>query len=141
MDASGDNGTEELDSTNWCVFYPIYFDSTRTTYQGRRVSKESGASQPTANDLLQAAQQLGFNCYMESMKRHPKEPFVLGRIRVKPPNDSVSKKELMKKLCQILPPITQANKLKKPNIADQQKKKPVQSQAPGPQLMVRKKKK
>lgn len=131
----------KVDSTNWCVFYPIYFDNTRTTCQGRRVPKEKGAPQPTSNDVLQAAQHLGLNCYMESMKRHPKEPFVLGRVRIQPPNDSISKKKLLMNLCNVLPQIVQDNKLKKPNATDSQKKKSTQTQSSGPQLMVRKKKK
>lgn len=142
MQIPGDNNVDhEIDSTNWCVFYPIYFDNTRTSCQGRRVSKEKGVPQPTANDILQAAQHLGLNCYMESMKRHPKEPFVFGRVRIQLPDDCISKKKLLMNLCNVLPQIVQENKLKKSNATDSQKKKPANIQSSGSQLMVRKKKK
>lgn len=68
------------------VIYPIYFDSSRTRAQGRRVSSKLAVPNPLAYNLLAAAQNAfgGTNLQMafEPDKTHPKDWSNPGRIRV-----------------------------------------------------------
>jgi signal recognition particle subunit SRP19 len=132
-----------MEFSEWSIFYPIYFDSTRKSCQGRRVPKAIGVPQPTAVDIHQAAQQLSLACHIESEKRHPKEPFVYGRVRIQLP-ENTTKDQLLRKLCQVLPDIVKNNKSKQKAAAQPAQASSSSSSkatTTGPQLVARKKKK
>ncbi len=54
------------------VVWPIYFDSTRSRSEGRMVSVQDGAAEPTLDDIITAALKAGFKPEIEREKRHPK---------------------------------------------------------------------
>ncbi|KIX07839.1 uncharacterized protein Z518_02493 [Rhinocladiella mackenziei CBS 650.93] len=68
------------------TIYPIYFDSTRTRAQGRRVSAELAIPNPLAFGLLEAArhvlQEVPVPMAFEPDKTHPKDWANPGRLRV-----------------------------------------------------------
>jgi len=69
------------------VLYPVYFDSTRTRAEGRRVSSKLAVPNPLAWNLLAAARAtIGENSLLmafEPDKTHPKDWANPGRIRVR----------------------------------------------------------
>ncbi|KAL1302727.1 hypothetical protein AAFC00_003081 [Neodothiora populina] len=64
--------------------YPIYFDSTRSRAEGRRVGKEQGVANPLAQDIAQAVSQMAVagQVVFEPGKVHPKDWANPGRVRV-----------------------------------------------------------
>jgi len=62
--------------------YPIYFDSTKKLSQGRQVPLSLSIPNPTIAHLSKAVHQLSLLFHLEESKRHPKDSFVFGRIRV-----------------------------------------------------------
>ncbi|KIW19151.1 hypothetical protein PV08_03443 [Exophiala spinifera] len=78
--------TRESIKTFQCL-YPIYFDSTRTKAQGRRVGSKLAVPNPLAYNLVMAARAtLGnhtqINFAFEPDKTHPKDWANPGRVRV-----------------------------------------------------------
>lgn len=70
-----------------CI-YPVYFDSTRSREDGRRVRKENAVPNPLARDIVDALQHIGntqsipFQIAFEPAKTHPRDWANPGRIRV-----------------------------------------------------------
>nr|POF24012.1 signal recognition particle sec65 subunit [Quercus suber] len=68
--------------------YPVYFDSTRSREQGRRVKKANAVPNPLARDIVDALQHIGkvhnipFQVVLEPVKTHPKDWANPGRIKV-----------------------------------------------------------
>ncbi|GAB7341889.1 hypothetical protein MBLNU457_g0201t1 [Dothideomycetes sp. NU457] len=65
--------------------YPIYFDSTRSRSDGRRVSKTQAVPNPLAREIVDAIADLGIhpsNIVFEPGKMHPKDWANPGRVRV-----------------------------------------------------------
>lgn len=68
--------------------YPVYFDSTRTREEGRRVRKEDGVPNPLAREIVEALSQIGqeknvpFQIVLEPTKTHPKDWANPGRVKV-----------------------------------------------------------
>lgn len=64
--------------------YPVYFDSTRSRAEGRRVGKEHAVQNPLAQGIAQAVSQLGVagQVVFEPGKVHPKDWANPGRVRV-----------------------------------------------------------
>lgn len=64
--------------------YPIYFDSTRSRAEGRRVAKHQAVPNPLAHDIAQAVSGLGVagQVVFEPGKVHPKDWANPGRVRV-----------------------------------------------------------
>lgn len=63
--------------------YPVYFDSTRSRAEGRRVGKDQAVPNPLAQDIAQAVSQLGVagQVVFEPGKVHPKDWANPGRVR------------------------------------------------------------
>ena len=55
-----------------CV-YPLYFDTTRSRAQGRRVGKAQAVANPLARDIVDAISGLGLKALFEPGKLHPKD--------------------------------------------------------------------
>ncbi|KAJ3130539.1 signal recognition particle subunit [Nowakowskiella sp. JEL0407] len=97
----------------WVCVYPVYIDSTKTMSEGRRVPKDIGISEPVIMFMAEAVRTLQLNCIAEMSKRHPRDPFTFGRLRVQIKFDSeagdaagqavrpniTSKKELLLAIC------------------------------------------
>ncbi|KAL8704746.1 MAG: hypothetical protein Q9201_002093, partial [Fulgogasparrea decipioides] len=62
--------------------YPLYFDSSRTRAQGRRVGKEQAVANPLARTIVDAVASLGLQTVFEPGKMHPKDWANPGRVRV-----------------------------------------------------------
>ncbi|KAF2492384.1 signal recognition particle, SRP19 subunit [Lophium mytilinum] len=69
-------------SKHWQCLYPIYFDSSRTRAQGRRVGREQAVPNPLAREIAEATASLGLNVVFEPEKTHPKDWSNPGRVRV-----------------------------------------------------------
>lgn len=67
---------------HWQCLYPVYFDSTRTRAEGRRVSKEQAVLNPLAREIAKAVAQQGLNVVFEPAKLHPKDWSNPGRVRI-----------------------------------------------------------
>lgn len=57
---------------NRYIIYPIYFDSSVSHKDGRRVSKKLGVEKPDNVRIAKAAKNLGFNPTIEEDCAHPK---------------------------------------------------------------------
>ncbi|KAF1986386.1 signal recognition particle, SRP19 subunit [Aulographum hederae CBS 113979] len=66
----------------WSCLYPLYFDSSRTRAQGRRVGKELATENPLAHTIAQAVASCGMRVAFEPDKTHPKDWGNPGRVRV-----------------------------------------------------------
>lgn len=67
---------------HWQCLYPLYFDSTRTRAEGRRVGKEQAVPNPLAREICDAVFGLGLQLAFEAEKLHPKDWANPGRVRV-----------------------------------------------------------
>jgi len=57
---------------NYIVLWPVYFDSTKSRSEGRRLPKELCVPNPKAQEVLEAALKAGFKAILEEGKRYPK---------------------------------------------------------------------
>lgn len=73
--------TRERTKNHQCL-YPIYFDSTRSRAEGRRVSKSLAVPNPLARELADACASLGLSVLFEPAKSHPKDWANPGRVRI-----------------------------------------------------------
>lgn len=64
-----------------CI-YPTYLNGARSIAEGRRVPREACPTNPTLRDIVETAAKLGLRMVVEVNKRHPRDPFTLGRVRV-----------------------------------------------------------
>ncbi|KAF2103833.1 signal recognition particle, SRP19 subunit [Rhizodiscina lignyota] len=67
---------------SWHCLYPVYFDSSRTRHEGRRVSKNMGVPNPLAREIVDAVAGLGVKVAFEPGKTHPKDWGNPGRVKV-----------------------------------------------------------
>jgi signal recognition particle subunit SRP19 len=56
------------------ILWPIYFDSTKTRSEGRRVTKKLAVSTVNLKDILGAAESLNLSSEIVSDASHPKLP-------------------------------------------------------------------
>ena len=57
------------------VLWPVYFDSTRTRVEGRKVPKRLARPSPTLSMLEKAAGNLGFSCKVVADAAYPRFPW------------------------------------------------------------------
>lgn len=57
------------------IFYPQYFDSTRSTRLGRRVPSTEAVYRPSSTDLFEAAEKLKYYVEHEKNAHYPRTPF------------------------------------------------------------------
>lgn len=75
-------------SKNYQCIYPVYFDSTRSREEGRRVGKNDAVPNPLAREIVDAVahiqNSIGVNMQIvfEPAKTHPKDWANPGRVRV-----------------------------------------------------------
>jgi signal recognition particle subunit SEC65 len=62
--------------------YPCYIDKKKSRLQGRKISVKDAVEKPCAFYMAKAAELLGLSVVLESEKRHPRDPFSFGRLRV-----------------------------------------------------------
>lgn len=66
----------------WSCLYPVYFDSTKSIKQGRRVSTQLAIKNPLAKAIADACKTVGFSVVFEPQKCHPCDWSNPGRVRV-----------------------------------------------------------
>jgi signal recognition particle subunit SEC65 len=55
----------------------------KSRQEGRKVPEADAVEDPSAIYMVTAAQKLGFDVGLEPSKRHPRDPFNFGRLRIK----------------------------------------------------------
>lgn len=80
------------------VIWPIYFDQDTSRANGRRVPKNLGIHNPTAQDIFRAAQSLALNPQIEN-KSYPSVWWTQGRLLVE---QKGSKTEIIRTIAQKL---------------------------------------
>ncbi|KAJ3276720.1 hypothetical protein HDV01_002773 [Terramyces sp. JEL0728] len=96
---------------NWISLYPVYINCEKSLKQGRRIPSEFAVKDPATIYMGQAAKLLGYNVALELNKRHPRDPFTFGRLRLQFKNDSgapfisdiTNKRELLIRLAEKMP--------------------------------------
>lgn len=58
------------------IIWPVYFDSTKTRNNGRRVPKSSAVPSPKILEIKEAAEKLGLKCELVLEARYPKTPWM-----------------------------------------------------------------
>ncbi|KAK0829154.1 signal recognition particle subunit [Friedmanniomyces endolithicus] len=82
-----EHAAREQTKTFQCI-YPLYFDSTRSRTEGRRVAKEDAVANPLAREIVDALQWVGnlrgvpLKIVFEPDKGHPRDWANPGRVRV-----------------------------------------------------------
>lgn len=66
----------------WSCLYPIYFDASKTTGEGRKVPLSSAVKNPLAKSIADAGKSLGFSVVFEPQKTHPADWSNPGRVRI-----------------------------------------------------------
>jgi signal recognition particle subunit SRP19 len=74
--------TNPASYSHFQILYPLYFDSTRSRAQGRRVSSNLAVKNPLAHDIASACASLSVPFVFEPTKTHPKDWANTGRVRV-----------------------------------------------------------
>ena len=65
------------------VLWPMYFDSSLTRANGRRIPKKNAIEKPLAENIAKAAKSLGLNPVLEKQSVHPSTPWKQdGRVLV-----------------------------------------------------------
>lgn len=72
----------------WVCLYPVYFDSSRTRQEGRRVGKELAVQNPLARTIADAVAHLGLRVYFDAGKTHPKDWANSGRVKAELKDES-----------------------------------------------------
>jgi signal recognition particle subunit SRP19 len=79
---------QQAQSKHFQCIYPVYFDSSRSREDGRRVSKGDATPNPLARDIVDALQHIGqtkgvpLQIVFEPTKTHPKDWANPGRVKV-----------------------------------------------------------
>lgn len=71
------------EAKDWRILYPLYFDKKVTRANGRKVPLEHAVEKPDIEDLQNLLQYLKIPFLPEINKRHPRDYFVMGRMRYK----------------------------------------------------------
>lgn len=78
------------------IIWPIYFDSTKTRNEGRRIQKSLAVPSPRASEIKDAADKLRLGCELGADVAYPKTPWLkTGMVLVK---KKESKEKLIKKI-------------------------------------------
>jgi signal recognition particle subunit SRP19 len=80
--ASGSGVANPPQIKTWACLYPVYFDSSRTRAEGRRVQKALAVANPLATEIADAVKSLGLWPRLEVTAAHPKDWANVGRVRV-----------------------------------------------------------
>ena len=79
-----------LYQNRWVVVYPVYMNRNRKICDGRKLPLSACCEDPPAAVIAQCAARLSFQTVLEPMKKHPRDFFEPGRIRVRLFNDDGS---------------------------------------------------
>lgn len=65
------------------IVWPAYIDAEKTRSEGRRIPEEDAVASPSAREIAQAVQQIGYDPKIEPDKRYPRSWWDAGRVRVR----------------------------------------------------------
>lgn len=78
------------------VIWPRYFEASISRSDGRRVSEDLALDDPSAGDIADVAEELGYPAIVEEDARHPSRPWdASGRVLVEDVDD---KEALLKEI-------------------------------------------
>jgi len=85
------------------VIWPVYFDSTKTRSQGRRVPKKLAAPAPKLSDIRALVEKMGLRCDLVAEAAYPSSPWrKTGYVWV---STKGSKNNLLRRIAENLPRI------------------------------------
>ena len=61
-----------MKNKGYYIIWPVYFDSTRTRNEGRRVNKNVAVKNPKITDLVQAAESMGYEIKINPKVLYPR---------------------------------------------------------------------
>ncbi len=99
--------------------YPVYIDAAKTMAQGRKVPADVAVKDPAVFYMHEALRQLGYAPIIEPDKRHPRDPFTYGRVRVllkKNVGSIKSKKKLLIEMAKLMPKCKETLDAEDPNV-------------------------
>ncbi|PJF19664.1 Signal recognition particle, SRP19 subunit [Paramicrosporidium saccamoebae] len=127
------------DCSRWNCLYPLYFDKARSLADGRRVKKEEAIEKPTVQHLAFACESLGVPFSVEAMKRHPRDPLLMGRVRVHLTDANIcNTRVLIRQIASCLPEI--ASKMPSKDLKEVQGRNSPSAESSGVTLVPRIKK-
>jgi len=85
------------------ILWPVYFDSTKTRAEGRKIPKNYAIQSPRIEELEKAVQRLGLQSQTVTNAAHSKEPWHKTGSLIVSKQDS--KTQTMRKIAKILPSI------------------------------------
>jgi signal recognition particle subunit SRP19 len=65
----------EMRKQNKIILWPVYFDSTKTRLEGRRVPKSLAAPSPKLEEILKAVERMGLRPEIVADAAHPSSPW------------------------------------------------------------------
>ena len=65
-----------LRSKGMIVLWPVYFDSSVTWGEGRRVQKSMAVKAPNTEDIVKAAVSVGLKAELQPSIAHPRHPWI-----------------------------------------------------------------
>ena len=89
-DIRGTRTCVHIHQSRWVVVYPVYMNRNRKICDGRKLPLSACCEDPPAAVIAQCAARLSFQTVLEPMKKHPRDFFEPGRIRVRLFNDDGS---------------------------------------------------
>lgn len=92
------------------IIWPVYFDSTKTRNDGRRVPKSSAVPSPKILEIKEAAENLGLKFEIALEVKYPKTPWVKTGVLLIEKN--MSKEKIIKRIANQLLKIRNASKSK-----------------------------
>mmetsp|Transcript_25844 Transcript_25844/g.55360 ORF Transcript_25844/g.55360 Transcript_25844/m.55360 type:complete len:161 (-) Transcript_25844:115-597(-) len=101
---------EQIDMGPWVCIYPCYINKSLSIAKGRKVSKEIGVENPNVIEINDSVKHLNLVSTIED-KRHPKDFWMRGRVRVRLKNEDgtlanpeiKSRKVLLREVCKLVP--------------------------------------
>jgi signal recognition particle subunit SEC65 len=67
---------------SWTCIYPIYLDKSKSLENGRRIPFDFSIEKPSVIYIEKVCEYLGYEYQVELSKKHPKDPFSIGRMRI-----------------------------------------------------------
>lgn len=88
QDANFHTTSDAKQYADYHCLYPVYFDSSRTRAEGRRVAAHLAVPNPLAREIVNACAALRLPTLFEPAKSHPKDWGNPGRVKVRLPSDA-----------------------------------------------------
>jgi len=94
------HGCIRVQKKNKIILWPVYFDSTKTRTEGRKIPKSYAVQSPRIEELEKAAQKLGIQSQTLTNAAHSKEPWRKTGLLIISKEDS--KTRVMRRIAKLL---------------------------------------